>query len=70
MLAKSKHHLDTVQETYWQHLRFALRTALTLQIAAITAVLHALLPAVFQTNVSDTVCRLADKMRARRDMAR
>lgn len=70
MLARSKHHLDAVQETYWQHLRFALRMALTLQACAVIAVLHALLPAIFQTNVSDTICRLSDEMRARRNSVR
>ena len=67
MLAKSKQHLELVHETYWQHLSFALRMALTLQVAAIIAVLHALLPAIFQTNVSTTICRLAEEMHARKN---
>ncbi len=67
MLTKSKEHLDHVNETYWQHLRFALRMAIILQSAAIIAVLHALLPAIFQTSVSTRICHLADEMRARKN---
>lgn len=67
MLTKSKEHLNLVNETYWQHLRFAIRMALILQRAAIIAILHALLPAIFQTSVSSTICRLADEMRARKN---
>ena len=67
MLKKSKEHLDHVNETYWQHLGFAVRMAVILQCSAIVALLHALIPGIFQTSVSTRICRLADEMRARKN---
>jgi hypothetical protein len=67
MLKKTKKHLDEVHETYWQHMRFALHMAGTMMMGAVLAVLHALLPAIFQCSASERIFKLADEMRARKD---
>lgn len=69
MLRKSKTHLEDVQETYWQHLRFAMHIAALMICGGVLAFFHALLPAVFQTSASERIFKLADEMRARKDKA-
>ena len=66
MLGKSKAHLQDVKETYWQHLGFALYIAWMMISGGILALLHALIPAVFQCSASARIFRLADEMRARK----
>lgn len=48
-------HPASVGQTYLQHLRFSASIALKLQKAAITAVLHALIPCAFQTDTSQSI---------------
>lgn len=65
MLDKCQQHLDSVRESYFQHLCFAVCFGLRLVGAGLAAILHGLFPAVFQTTGSATVYRLADELRAR-----
>lgn len=62
---KCTDHLDTVGETYTQHMGFALYIGGTLILAGVLAILHALCPAIFQKNASAVVFRLNDEIRAR-----
>jgi len=59
MLSKSKDHLETVDETYIQHMFFALKFSLCCFKAGVMALLHALIPAMFQTGASEEIKRLA-----------
>lgn len=65
MLDKCQEHLEGVRESYFQHLYFAVCFGLQLAGAGLAAVLHGILPAIFQTTGSETVYRLNDKLRAR-----
>ena len=47
-------HLSDNNTTYWRHLAFALRLSLALFI-------HAFIPSVLQTYVSDRICKDKDK---------
>ena len=67
MLEKTKKHLKDVEESYWEHMGFALHIAGVMMGGAMFAFLHALIPAVFQCSASERVFRLADEMRARKD---
>ena len=58
MLSKSKEHLVSVNESYTQHMGFALRFGLCCFKAGFMAATHALIPAFFQTGASDEVKRL------------
>jgi len=55
---QSKQHLAAVQESYFEHLRHALRYAATLLGAGLALVVHAIVPGWFQTTGSRTVFRL------------
>ncbi|MBT3247057.1 MAG: hypothetical protein HN979_00655 [Actinobacteria bacterium] len=55
-------HPATVGESYGQHLRRALRSAVSLGGAAIACTVHAFVPALFETTASRTVTRLNDEI--------
>lgn len=59
-------HPAKVGETYLGHMRAALGFAAMLAGAALAALVHALLPWMFERTASDIILRLADRMRARR----
>ena len=59
----SKNHLDSVQESYWQHQRVAFNYGLECLKAAVAAFIHGVLPAWCETAASDRVKRLAQKGR-------
>jgi len=64
LIRTSKNHLASVQESYFQHQRVAFSYALECLKAAISAMIHGLIPACFETAASDRVKRLANKGRA------
>ena len=51
-------HPASVDETYGEHFLFALRFSLTLFGAACAALIHALVPALFEKTASKTVAAL------------
>lgn len=55
-------HPATCGETYGQHARFAFGVSLQLFGAAAAAMIHALVPAFFETTASRTVKRLYPRM--------
>lgn len=58
-------HPASVNETYWQHMRFALGFALSLFAAAGAALIHALLPGFFEKTASRIVTRLYGRIHNR-----
>jgi len=67
MLEKSHEHLNSVHETYWQHLAFAIWFGVRLIGAGFAVLIHALCPAFFQTAGSGTVNALYEEMKRRKD---
>ncbi|MEO6749019.1 MAG: DUF6356 family protein [Casimicrobiaceae bacterium] len=59
-------HPASVNETYWQHLRFALRFGTLMTLGGLAALVHALLPFCFVT----TAGRISDELVAMRAAAR
>jgi len=59
-------HPAKVGESYLGHMATALSFAGWLTLAAGAALVHALLPWMFERTVSDIILRLASRMRARR----
>jgi hypothetical protein len=51
-------HPASVDETFWQHFRFALTFSFWLFVAAFAALIHALIPALCKTTGSDIIKRL------------
>jgi len=62
---QSKQHLAAVRERYFEHLWHALGYAATLLGAGLALVVHAIIPAWFQTTGSRTVFRLNAILQAR-----
>ena len=58
MIKKSNEHLKKANETYIQHMGFALMISFQLLIAAIMAFIHALIPFIFTTGASDKIRKL------------
>jgi len=58
-------HPATVDETYFQHMRFALGFAFWLTMAGLAALVHAVFPALCETTASRILKKLTDRMNAR-----
>ena len=58
-------HPRSVGETYIQHLRFALRISAQLLMAAGGAVIHALVPRLFENTASNRIRALYEMVRPR-----
>ena len=58
-------HPATVDETYFQHMRFALGFAFWLAAAGLAALVHAVFPALCETTASRILRKLTDRMNAR-----
>ncbi|WP_298261379.1 DUF6356 family protein [uncultured Litoreibacter sp.] len=57
-LAAMRSHPASVGETYFGHMRFALRFSGLLFAAAGAALVHAILPALFETTASQMIRRM------------
>jgi len=58
-------HPASVGETYWQHLIFAGRFSIMLFAAAFAALIHAIIPAFFETTASKTIRKMFAEMESR-----
>ncbi|MEL7179309.1 MAG: DUF6356 family protein [Pseudomonadota bacterium] len=58
-------HPATVNETYFQHMRFASGCAFWLGAAALAALLHAIIPALCETTASRILKRLHARIESR-----
>jgi hypothetical protein len=58
-------HPATVDETYLQHMRFAFGFAFWLGAAAMAALVHAFIPAMWETTASRILKRLHARIEAR-----
>jgi hypothetical protein len=58
-------HPATVNETYFQHMRFAFSFAFWLGAAAMAALVHAFIPALFETTASRILKRLHARIESR-----
>ncbi len=67
MFKQSKDHLHCVNETYFQHMVFAFKIAMTLILSSILVAVHALIPAMFPCSASKRILNLADEIRARQN---
>ncbi len=58
-------HPATVDETYFQHMRFAFSFAFWLGAAALAALVHAIIPALCETTASRILKRLHARIESR-----
>lgn len=54
-------HPQSVDETYFEHARFALRFSRLLFLAAFAALIHAVIPAFFEKTASSIIADLFNK---------
>jgi hypothetical protein len=60
-------HPASLDETYFEHLRFALSVGTNLILAGIAAMVHALVPCLCQTTASRAIIKLAHQTSPRTD---
>ena len=60
MISKTKEHLNSVNESYITHMTIALKIGFTMIFYGLIAILHAIIPAYFQTSASDKIKSLND----------
>src|SRR4051812_19097780 len=65
LVVRSRAHLATVGESYWQHLRHAAAIGGLLVAAGLACLVHALVPAWFETTARRAVRRLGQVLDAR-----
>jgi len=58
LIARSRAHLESVEEGYGAHRRFAFGVGWTMVKAGVACILHGLVPALFPTTGSDAIRRL------------
>lgn len=61
-MGAAREHLDSVNESYLQHLQHATGFGLSLIFAGFACLLHGLVPSLCSTTGSRAICRLHDKM--------
>lgn len=63
-------HPASVDESYVEHFRVASGFGMAMIVGGLGALVHAVLPAAFQTTGSDTIARLHARMVAKRNAKR
>jgi hypothetical protein len=58
LIARSRAHLESVDESYGEHRSFAFGVGWTMMKAGFACLLHGLVPAIFPTTGSDAIRRL------------
>ena len=58
MIFKSKQYLKTVNESYTEHFLIAAKIGLIMIVYGLMAILHAIIPAYFQTSASNKIKEL------------
>ena len=61
-MANFTSHLDSVGETYFQHLRHALGFSVVMLLGSVVCLIHALLPFLFERTGSNCIRTLHDRM--------
>ena len=55
-------HLESVNESYFQHMRFAGWFASRLLMAGGAALVHAVIPCLFEKTASRMICQIHDRL--------
>ncbi|PCJ25197.1 MAG: hypothetical protein COA96_07800 [SAR86 cluster bacterium] len=61
-MSSAKSHLDSVDETYFQHMKHAFSFSVELFTASACCLVHAFLPSLFEKKGSSIVGKLHDRM--------
>lgn len=66
MIKNCKNHLHDVEESYFEHMGFALQIAGLSFWAGLVLILHAFIPGIFLTDGSRTIAKMTDIIEARK----
>ena len=58
-------HPNSVNETYWQHLKFAISCGVKMLFAGLVSIIHGIFPFLFQTTGSTIILNLAKNFSSR-----
>ena len=58
MIKKSKEHLNSVNENYYEHMAIAFSVGLKMLLGGLIALIHGIIPGIFQTNASNKIKEL------------
>ena len=58
MIKKSKQHLSSVNESYFEHIKVASKVGLKMIHGGLLALIHGLIPGIYQTNASNKIKEL------------
>ena len=61
-LSEIEEHLESVNETYWQHLKFAIVHSFQFLLLSITTLIHGLLPCCFVETMSTKVQKIKTEL--------
>jgi hypothetical protein len=62
-------HLKEINETYFEHMRFAHRCGFRMVLAGMACIFHGLLPNIFVTTASNTLKSLTEEIARRKEKA-
>jgi hypothetical protein len=66
MIKKSKHHLDSVNENYLEHMLIAFKVSYNMFHGILLALIHGLIPGLFQTSASNKIKELYEFINKKR----
>ena len=58
MIKKSKEHLNSVNESYFEHMSIAANVGFKMLSGGLMALLHGIVPGIFQTDASNKIKEL------------
>ena len=66
LINKSKEHYKNANETYFEHMRVAIKISFELLSASFMAAVHAIVPAFFQKGASTKIIKLYDLLQSKK----
>ena len=66
IISKSREHYKSANETYFEHMRVAIKVSFELLSASFMASVHAIIPAIFQKGASTKILKLYDFLQSKK----
>ena len=66
MIKKSKNHLNSVNENYFEYMGIALNVGLKMLLGGFMPLIHGIIPGVFQTDASNKIKELYEFINKKR----
>ena len=66
IIIESKNHCINANESYLNHMKLAFKISLNLLQASLMAIVHAIIPALFQTSASKKIIKLYEYLNSKK----